>query len=351
VKNFNKLTLKEREEIFRLKAEYLSIREIARCMGRHHSSISRELRRAGMNRQNYSLAEAQVNRNTRASQAGRKIKICKTTKLFKRIKHWLVDLRWSPEQISNQLKKESGGLRDRVCHETIYQYIYKMKGPNERNIWIGALRQKRKKRRPKRYVKASKIHIPNRVSIHDRPAIIEGREEIGHWEGDLVIGKDHGSAIGTLVERTSRFTIIVELPSGKTSDEVVKAFGKALEPIPAHMKKSLTYDNGSEMASHAILSELTGMNIYFADPGCPGQRGTNENTNGLIRDFFPKATNFKEVAGEELKHTQMLLNQRPRKILKYETPEKIFWSYLRGSDPPNKHRVLSGEESSGDLVL
>jgi transposase, IS30 family len=351
VRIVNKLTLKEREEILRLSIEGLSIREIARRLCRHNSSISRELRRAGMNRKNYSLAVAQVDRNIKARQAGRRSKICKTTKLFKRIRHWLVDLRWSPEQISNKLKKESRGQRDRVSHEAIYQYIYRLKDSNERSIWIQALRQRRKKRRSKHNIRANKTKIPNRTSIHDRPEIVEKREEIGHWEGDLVVGKDHGSAIGTLVERVSRFTIIVELPNGKTSDVVTKAFAKALEPIPAHMKKSLTYDNGSEMASHAILSELTGMTVYFADPGCPGQRGTNENTNGLIRDFYPKATNFNEVSNDALKHTEKLLNQRPRKILKYETPEEVFWSHLGIPEPPHKHRVQSGEESSGDLVL
>ena len=148
---------------------------------------------------------------------------------------------------------------------------------------------------------------------------------MGHWEGDLIVGKDHQSGIGTLVERVSRLTLIVSLENGKTSEDVVKAFEKKLQTIPEELRKSLTYDNGLEMAWHEYLSHSLGIKIYFCDPGCPGQRGTNENTNGLIRDFFPKKTDFNKISGEELIKVENLLNERPRKILRYECPRTVFW--------------------------
>ena len=330
-----KLSPKEREELFRLAAQHLSVREIARRLDRHHATISRELRRDGMDKSTYSIAKAQVDRNIKASQVGVKRKIVSGRKLFHWIKHHLVELRWSPEQISNRLKKESKSTRWRISHETIYRFIYSLEEQSEKRLWINSLRRKKKKRGPNKYIRGKQSNIANRISIHDRPEHVEDRIEMGHWEGDLIIGKDHKSAIGTLVERTSRLTLIVGLPEGKTSDKVVKAFAKKLENLPAYLKKSLTYDNGSEMALHEDLSNSIGIKIYFCDPGSPGQRGTNENTNGLIRDFFPKRTDFSEISEDQLMRVERLLNERPRKILGYECPQNIFWcSY--GPEPPNR---------------
>jgi transposase, IS30 family len=334
MKNHNKLTIQEREEIFRLSTQnHLSIRKIGKLMNRNHSVISRELRRKGMTRSTYSVAEAQVDRNIKASQVGVKKKIDPTRKLYHTIKHQLVELRWSPEQISNRLKKESKSTRWRVSHETIYQYIYSMKDLTEKKIWIKSLRRKKAKRGPCKAQRGKGSKIPNRVSIHERPKEILDRTEIGHWEGDLIVGVRHQSAIGTLVERTSRKTIIVSLPEGKSSEQVVMAFEKKLEALPPYLRKTLTYDNGTEMSSHELLSNSLGIKVYFCDPGCPGQRGTNENTNGLIRDFFPKKTDFSKVSEDQLRHVEKLLNERPRKILGYENPETIFWRDC-GPEPP-----------------
>jgi len=350
VKYHKKLSVIEREKIFRLSAQYFSIREIAKCLKRHHSTISRELRRNGMNKKTYSVAQAQVDRNIKASQVGVKRKIVPGRKLFHLIKHQLIDLRWSPEQISNRLKIDSKSTRWRVSHETIYQFIYSLDDQVEKQLWITSLRRKKKKRGPTKSIRGKQSKIPNRISIHNRPDHIKNRNEIGHWEGDLIIGKDHKSAIGTLVERVSRLTLIVSLPDGKTSDKVIKAFEKKLGVFAPHLRKSLTYDNGTEMSLHEDLSKSIGIAVYFCDPGCPGQRGTNENTNGLIRDFFPKKTDFSKVSEDQLMHIESLLNNRPRKILGYESPKTIF-RFSSGPEPPQKHRLLSGEVNSGDLVL
>lgn len=330
-----KLTINEREEIFRLSTQNHSIREVGRRLNRDHSTISRELRRKGMSRRTYSIAEAQVDRNIKASRAGVAKKIHPNRKLFKIIKHHLVNLRWSPEQISNYLKKTSTSSRWKVSPETIYQFIYSLKDETEKKLWIKSLRRKKRKRGPNKILRGSKSKIPNRISIHERPKEVLSREEVGHWEGDLIIGVGHRSAIGTLVERSSRMTLIVNLADGKTSKQVIKAFEERLKVLPRHLRKTLTYDNGAEMTSHEMLSSSIGIGVYFCDPGCPGQRGTNENTNGLIRDFFPKKTDFREVSEEELLHVERLLNERPRKILGYETPGKVFW-HNYGPEPPLK---------------
>lgn len=161
------------------------------------------------------------------------------------------------------------------------------------------------------------------LSIHERPEEVADRSVPGHWESDLIIGKDHQSAIGTLVERTTRTTILVSLKS-KDAVSVRKAFAQTVKRLPQEVFKSITHDRGSEMAQHELFTKDTKVQIYFADPQSPWQRGTNENTNGLIRQYFPKGTDFNTVPRKELKRVQTLLNQRPRKTLNWETPETEF---------------------------
>lgn len=342
-----KICFKEREQILKLTSQGDSIRQIALKLGRHHSNISREIRRVGMNRSTYSLATAQVNRNQRASLKGRKPKLVKGKRLLAFVKEKIAE-GWSPEQISGHLTRDKRLVQ--ISHESIYRYIYSIEDPREREDWIRGLRQK-KKRRSRKGKQEHRGKIPNRVSIHSRPESVNKREEGGHWEGDLVIGQSHASAIGTIVERCSRLTIIVPFEQ-KTSNEVVNGFSERFAEVPEHLRKSLTYDNGSEMAQHAAFTKKTGMQVYFADPGCPGQRGTNENTNGLIREYFPKGTNFKKVGKEELRRVERLLNQRPRKVLGFATPEEVF-RVLKNKGPPltPKHRSGTYKESSGDLAL
>jgi len=166
--------------------------------------------------------------------------------------------------------------------------------------------------------------IKNATSIHERPKEVEDRTTFGHWEGDLIIGKDHKTAIGSLVERKSRWLKIVPLTGGKDSRSVIQSFALALSDIPSNLKTSLTYDRGQEMSLHETFTELTGIKVYFADPRAPWQRGTNENTNGLIRDFFQKKTDFSHYNEADFQRVEDLLNDRPRKVLGFKPPREVF---------------------------
>jgi transposase, IS30 family len=230
---------------------------------------------------------------------------------------------WSPEQISSRLSKtQTKNRRMQISHESIYTYIYiKTKGELRKEL-ISYLRQEKSCR--KRPTKRAKVSlIPDRVGIEKRPAEVSERIIPGHWESDLIIGADNKSAIGTIVERTMRYVIIVKLKD-KSTKEVRKAFAEELKSLPLYMRKSLTHDNGSEMASHKLFTEDTQMKVYFAHPYSPWERGTNENTNGLIRDFYPKGTDFNTIPSGKLKQVQELLNNRPRKVLDWSTPNEVF---------------------------
>ena len=342
MKKHSKISFKEREQILILVNKEFSQRQIAKELGRNQSNISRELQRCGMNRNTYSIAEAQIDRNQKASFKGRKRKLLKERKLLKFLREKIIQFGWSPEQVSGYLRKNKRYTQ--ISHETIYSYIYSIEDKEERDLWIKALRRKKKKRASRKKGIEKRGKIPDRTSIHERPKIVDKRKEGGHWEGDLIIGKKLISAIGTAVERVSRFTIIIGLPNQKTSDIVVNAFSDEFCNIPSNMRKSMTYDNGSEMTLHKSLTQKRGMRVYFADPGSPGQRGTNENTNGLIREFFPKGTDFKKISAEELKRIQTLLNQRPRKILGYATPEEVFKKMIK------KEPIMNEYQRNADLV-
>lgn len=323
---WNQISCADREQILKLSALGYSQRYIAKSIGKNQSNISRELRRKDMNCNTYSIAEAQVDRNIKASNKGANSKLDNSV-FLKFVKEKITELRWSPEQVSGYLKKD--GRSRQISYETIYRYIYSLQDLEEKTLWIKSLRQRQKKRRSRKGKTEKRGKIPNRVSIHDRPQSVEGREEFGHWEGDLMIGKNHASAIGTVVERVTRYTLIVELPNQRISETVVGKFSAELNKLPIHCRRSMTYDNGHEMSKHEQFSEKTGMSVYFADPGCPSQRGTNENTNGLIRDFFPKGTDFSSVSYQELKRTETLLNQRPRKVLGFKTPEQALRKMMK----------------------
>ena len=165
------------------------------------------------------------------------------------------------------------------------------------------------------------------ISIHERPKEVEDRIIPGHWEGDLIVGKDHKTAMGTIVERTTRTVILVPLKK-RDAESVRKAFAKELKSLPKQMTLSMTYDQGKEMSEHKLFTEETNMQVYFCDPHSPWQRGTNENTNMLIRDFFPKQTDFSKFTRKEIKHVQKLLNERPRKTLDWLTPKERFRELL-----------------------
>jgi IS30 family transposase len=206
-----------------------------------------------------------------------------------------------------------------VSHETIYQYIYvQAKGELKKEL-ISMLRQHKPKRQKRGMELEKRGTIPDMISIEQRPAEVADRSVPGHWEGDLIVGKDHKSALGTLVERSTRYLLLVHL-EGKDAESVRKAFAKKLQSMPRDLKRSLTYDRGKEMAQHKQFTVSTKMQVYFCHPHSPWQRGTNENTNGLVRDFFPKGTDFTKVSKQEVSKIQRWINERPRETLNDKTP-------------------------------
>jgi len=310
----------ERERIGLLKAGGMRIPHIAKKLGRDPTSIRREIRRSKPYFLGYSpiTAEEDADRKRRVARRPKKLD---DPKLWKVILEKL-SLRWSPEQIAHWLK-EAYPEHMHVSHESIYTYIYVLPRGNLRKELISYLRQGARGRQRRKRDTDERGKIPNKVTIRERPKEVEDRTVPGHWESDLIIGKEHKSAIGTLVERTTRTTILVPLKS-KDAPTVRKAFTKTVKRLPKETFLSMTHDRGSEMAEHELFTKDTEVQVYFADPHSPWQRGTNENTNGLVRDFFPKGTDFNLVSVRELKRVQKLLNERPRKSLGWKTPKEAF---------------------------
>ncbi len=215
-----------------------------------------------------------------------------------------------------------------VSHESVYTYIYVLPRGALRKELIAYLRQGTRGRQRRKRSTDERGKIPNMVSIRERPKEVESRTVPGHWESDLIVGMRHASAIGTLVERTTRTTILVPLKA-KDASTVRKAFARAVKRLPKEAFLSLTHDRGSEMYEHELFTKDTKVHVYFADPHSPWQRGTNENTNGLVRDFFPKGTDFNQVSVAQLKRVQRLLNERPRKTLDWKTPKEAFTKLMQ----------------------
>ena len=225
----------------------------------------------------------------------------------------------------------------RISHEAIYQALYvQSRGALKREL-ASCLRTGRAIRKPHRRPDQRRRRIKDMVSIADRPAEVADRAVPGHWEGDLILGKDNASAIGTLVERTTRFTLLLHLPGDHTAVTVRDAMISSLTRMPTIMAKTLTWDQGSEMAEHLAISAATGLDIYFCDPASPWQRGTNENTNGLLRQYFPKGTDLSGYHPDYLDYVAAQLNDRPRKTLNWQTPNEAFAELL--SNPPDPSTV------------
>ena len=300
----------------------LSASSIATLLGRDKSTVSRELKKTRY--KSYSayhahLAAARVCMNKNYGRS----KIRDNKELYQFVVAHLRK-KWSPEQISLSLKKNFPNQKHmQVSHETVYYFVYLHSKKSLKEELISQLRQKRKTRGPRHTKSVRDIKIVDRLSIDDRPQEVDSREIPGHWEGYLIVGKEHGSFIGTLVERSSRFVILVHLPN-KEAQTVRKAFEAEFAKLPKIMRKSLTYDNGTEMAQHKILSQKTKMKVYFTHPYSPWERPTNENTNGLLRDYFPKGTDLSIHSKKHLKKVQKELNERPRKVLDVRTPKEVF---------------------------
>jgi len=330
--NYRRLTEGEREEISRMLAQGCSLRDIARSLGRSVSTISNEVSAGGCNRYVYraSTAHRRAQRKARKRKLGKR-KIILLSRL-RRYVHAKLRLKWSPDEIARKITKRYPlDMTMRISPEAIYSYIYVLsKGALKKEL-LACLRRERKRRHKR---KKSGVEVVGRgkiqdmLSIEERPHDIADRIVPGHWEGDLLVGKNRQSYLGSLVERTTRTTILIPLKN-KTAEEVRKAFAKEAKKLPSHMRLSMTYDQGTEMAQHKLFTKETNMQVYFCHPASPWERGTNENTNGIIRQFFPKGTDFSKISRREVKHVQHLLNGRPRKVLDYETPYEIFNSLLR----------------------
>jgi IS30 family transposase len=324
MENYKRLSLDEREEISRMLAQNCSLNEIAKTLGRYTSTIGREVSSGSCNKYTYRAGKAQRRavRNLKKRRTGKR-KLSKDAKLKRYILKKL-KLKWSPEQIAKELEKDYPvDMNMRISPETIYTYLYVLPRGALKKELLSCLRQNRKRRHKQSRGAKMERKIEDMLSIEERPKEVEDRIIPGHWEGDLVIGKNNRSALGSLVERTTRTTILVPLKS-KRADEVAKSFAKEVKKLPQQMKLTLTYDQGREMAEHKLFTKLTGVKVYFAHPRSPWERGTSENTNGLIRQFFPKGTDFNKISRREIKKAQDLLNGRPRKALNFQKPYEIF---------------------------
>lgn len=324
--NYRRLSIEEREKIHALVNQGESNREIAEALNRSHTTISRELKRC-KTRFEYSPSKAHIHAGRLAPQRGRKPIINTRPEVwYEAVKKLIEDN--SPEQISKSFKiKHADEPLKWISHETIYKYIYAIPKGELRKIFTHHLRSKRRLRKDRSRVHAKRGQIVDAISISERPQEVNDRSVPGHWEGDLIIGKNHKSGLGTLVERKTRLLILVPI-KGKDAKTVRESFAEVFSEIAPEMRLSMTYDRGLEMAEHKMLTEQTGVKVYFADPNSPWQRGTNENTNGLIRQYFPKGTDFRKVTLEEIKFAQYRLNNRPRKVLGWNTPIEEFKKLL-----------------------
>lgn len=324
---YSHLSIVEREEISRGVALGEGVRAIGRRLGRDGSTISREIRRSAPESGAYRAIVAQRRAQRCAHKPRRRPKLAC---------YWLVRyvvrrlmLGWSPQQIAARLRHDyPHDVRRRISHETIYASIYIIPRGGLRRLLIACLRQHRKRRRPRYRSSERRGQIPNRTSIGLRPQEVEGRRVPGHWEGDMLKGRANRSAVGTLVERTTRLVLLARLPA-LDSVSVCEGFARRLGRIPQPLRKSLTYDQGREMARHELLRRRLKLQTYFADPHSPWQRGSNENTNGLLRQYLPKNADLTHLSQRELNAIASLLNNRPRQTLNWMTPNEAWLAQLK----------------------
>lgn len=322
------LSLLEREEIRVGVAEGKSLRQIAEGIGRHPSTICRELARNG-GRRNYRATTAD-DRACSLMARPKSSKLTLTPKLRRVVRRWLKnDL--SPQQISGRLKVEYPDDPEmRISHETIYQSLYVQSRGQFRKDLTRHLRTGRGQRKPRGATGSARGQIPGMVNISKRPAEIEDRAVPGHWEGDLILGKNGKSAIGTLLERQTRFVMLLDLNGDRGAENLANVMAKQITTLPKKLRKTLTWDQGKEMSKHMNFSISTGVEVFFCDPHSPWQRGSNENTNGLLRQYFPKGTDLAVHGQVELNKVADKLNRRPRQTLGFHTPaEKMKELLLR----------------------
>lgn len=312
------LSVLERDEILRGVCGDLSFRLIASRLGRSPSTVSREVgRNGGRDAYRVHAAQERAEALVRRPKAG---KLVSDRRLHDEVAAGLAK-EWSPEQIAGRLVEDfPAEPRMRVSHETIYQTLYlQARGELATELKV-ALRQGRTQRRPQGSTRIKQARIKDMVNISERPAEADDRAVPGHWEGDLVIGKGGKSQVATLVDRTTRFLMLVRIPYDRTADRVAARLSTQMSDLPDLLKRSLTWDQGVELAAHAKFTVATDMPVYFCDPHSPWQRGSNENTNGLIRQYLPKGTDLSCYTQQQLNGIAARLNERPRQTLGFKTP-------------------------------
>jgi len=326
---YQRITMVEREEISRQIAYGTSLRKIAQCLQRAPSSISREIHQSGVvDIKYYRAIFAQWQSNKMRHKLRKNRRLANNALLRKFVLSHLAK-NWSPEQIAKRLIILYPNDMDmRISHETIYSYIYILPRGRLKRRLVSYLRRNHKHRRKRNSNRRNNGPIQDYLSIEERPKEVADRAIPGHWEGDLMIGYRNASAIGTLVERTTRMTFLVKLDN-QDARVVRKAFAGEFRHLPKGLKRTLTYDQGAEMSQHKLFSKDTRITVYFAHPHSPWERGSNENTNALIRQYFPAGTDFSKISNTRLKEVQDELNDRPRKTLGFYTPHEKFSELLR----------------------
>jgi IS30 family transposase len=325
-KIYNHLTTQERAVVMSMRADLCSTRSIAKRLCRSASTISREFKRtSGTGVYDANLAHLQCQARRVAPRRVPKLNVGSV--LFQVVRHQL-SLLWSPQQIACKLKLLWPDNPEKsVSHETIYNAIYvHPRGELKREL-IACLRHHNQVRKPRSRGADRRSQIPDMQSIHIRPPEIEDRLIPGHWEGDLIKGAGNRSSVGTLVERTTGFVVLAKMDNA-TTKAVVDSFAAVLNREPAAMRKTMTYDQGREMHGHKILTDRTGVQIYFADPHSPWQRGSNENTNGLLRQYMPKGSDLSIYSQDELDAIALSLNTRPRARLEFESPLVVYTQHI-----------------------
>jgi len=328
------LRFEEREIISRelSRNSECSSRFIGKVLRRHHSTIAREIERNG-GAENYRAVDAQ--RRAEANLPRPKLRKLETSqRLHDAVDEGLRE-KWSPKQISRRLREDHPDDPElRVAHETIYECLYLQARGQLRTELTLALRQGRTRRVERSRASATRGKIRDMINISERPAEAEDRAVPGFWEGDLIIGKGNKSQIATLVERSTRFVMLVKIPYDRHAERVAALLADKMETLPEFMRNSVTWDQGKEMARHADFTVRTGMPVYFCDPHSPWQRGSNENTNGLLRQYFPKGTDLSLHTQEELDRVAAQLNGRPRETLNWRKPIEVFNDLLASHMSP-----------------
>ena len=321
-----RLCFEERERITRGIAAGESARAIARDLDRAPSTVTREIEHSGGRARYRALAaERRACERLARPKAG---KLSRNPRLLEAVEQGLLK-RWSPEQISARLKADYPDDEEmRISHETIYQSLYVQSRGELRRQLARNLRSGRTRRRS-RATPELRGRIPDMVPISKRPPQIEDRAVPGHWEGDLLVGKAGRSFVATLVERHTRYVMLARLGSDRTTEHVIEALKKRITELPSHLVRSLTWDQGNELSQHARFSVETGVDVYFCDPHSPWQRGSNENTNGLLRQYMPKGADLSELSQEDLDRIAAELNGRPRQTLDWKNPAEKMEELLR----------------------